>query len=497
MSEIIEFRNISKVFGAVHALDDVSFSIAAGSIHAIVGENGAGKSTLMNILGGEYPSDGGEVFYKGNAVKIDNPQAAHELGVAVVYQEFRLCPNLTVTENLFLGRERALGKGKIDWPLMTARCTEILTGLGSDIDPSQQVGSLSIADQQIVEIARALSLDAEVIIMDEPTSALTLKEAEELFKNLMALRDRGVTVLYISHRLEEIFTLCDRITVLRDGKFIGNYEIDDVDQAKVIGLIAGSDLVGLHSEIAPERDLTAKDKVLEVEGLTRPGFFADVSFSLHEGEIVGIYGLQGSGRTEVLETIFGLAPEWSGSISAFGKPMHNKNPQQAISQGIAMIPENRRDAGIFPAMDITENVNTANAGDMSGPFGLLKRGFMVEAAEDAIARLKIKTSSRSQLISELSGGNQQKVIVGRWLAAHPRIVLVDELTRGIDVGAKYEIHNILKSLREAGLSILMVSSELAEILAESDRILVMKNGALVANLRGSDRSKESVISHAL
>ncbi len=497
MSPIIEFRHISKVFGAVHALDDVSFSIESGTIHAVVGENGAGKSTLMNILGGEYPPDGGEVVFKGSPVKIDSPFAAHELGVAVVYQEFRLCPNLTVTENLFLGRERAVGEGKISWPLMQKRCAEILAGLGSAISPTALVGDLSIADQQIVEIARALSLEAEVLIMDEPTSALTLKEAEELFHNLKFLRDGGVTILYISHRLEEIFTLCDRITVLRDGRFIGDYEIDAIDQAGVIGLIAGNDLVGLHSAIAPARDMSDRPKVLEVSGLSRPGCFSDISFALHEGEIVGIYGLQGSGRTELLETIFGLAPEWSGTINAFGKPMRNSDPRQAISNGIAMIPENRRDAGIFPDMDITDNVNTANAGDMSGFIGMLKRRFMAITAEDAIGKLKIKASSRNQKISELSGGNQQKVIVGRWLAAHPRIVLVDELTRGIDVGAKFEIHNILKSLRESGLSIVMVSSELAEVLAESDRILVMKNGALVANLIGDQRSKEQVIRHAL
>lgn len=495
MSNIIDFRNITKIFGAVTALDNVSFSIQEGSIHAIVGENGAGKSTLMHILGGEYTPDGGEVVYRGQPVRLDSPQAAHELGVAVVYQEFRLCPNLTVTENLFLGREKELGNGKVDWPKMQTRTAEILTGLGSSIPPTALLDDLSIADQQIVEIARALALDAEVIIMDEPTSALTLKEAEELFVNLKALRARGVTILYISHRLEEIFPLCDRISVLRDGKFVGGFEISDIDQAGVVRLIAGGDLADLHgSEV---RDHTGRPKVLEVNDLSRPGCFSNVSFSVHEGEIVGIYGLQGSGRTEVLETIFGLAPEWTGSISAFGKPMHNRSPSDAIRNGLAMIPENRRDAGIFPDMSIMDNVNTANADDMSGFAGVLRHAFMADTTEDFIRRLKIKTSSRFKKISQLSGGNQQKVIIARWLASHPRIVLVDELTRGIDVSAKFEIYKILKSLRESGLSILMVSSELAEILAESDRILVMKNGAMVADLRGESRTKEQVIRYAL
>jgi ribose transport system ATP-binding protein len=495
MSNIIEFRGITKIFGAVKALEDVTFNIKEGSIHAIVGENGAGKSTLMNILGGEYGQDGGEVVYRGRSVRMESPQAAHALGVAVVYQEFRLCPNLTVTENLFLGREKELGKGRVAWPLMEKRTAEILASLGSAVDPSSLVGNLSIADQQIVEIARALALDAEVIIMDEPTSALTLKEAEELFVNLRALKARGVTVLYISHRLEEIFPLCDRISVLRDGRFVGDFEISEIDQAQVVRLIAGGDLADLHAGEA--RDYTDRPKVLEVQGLTRPGCYADVSFDVHEGEIVGIYGLQGSGRTEVLETIFGLAPEWSGSITAFGQPMRNRNPAEAIANGLAMIPENRRDAGIFPEMDITENVNTANAEDMSGFAGVLRPGFMAGITDEFIGRLKIKTSSRRKKISQLSGGNQQKVIIARWLAAHPRLVLVDELTRGIDVSAKFEIYKILKSLRESGLSILMVSSELAEILAESDRILVMKNGAMVADLRGDNRTKEQVIRYAL
>lgn len=495
MSTIIAFRNITKAFGPIKALDNVTFDIEQGSIHAIVGENGAGKSTLMNILGGEYTPDGGEIIYRGAQAKMDSPHAAHELGVAVVYQEFRVCPNLTVTENLFLGRERTVGKGKVDWPLMRQRCAEILARLGSSIPPTAVVESLSIADQQIVEIARALALDAEVIIMDEPTSSLTLKEADDLFSNLRALRARGVTILYITHRLEEIFLLCDRISVLRDGRFVGDFDIHEIDQAQLVRLIAGADLADLHASEA--RDHTDRPKALEVRNLTRPGCFANVSFDLHQAEIVGVYGLQGSGRTEVLETIFGLSTDWSGSIVAFGKPMKNRSPRQAISNGIAMIPENRRDAGIFPDMDIMENVNTANPGDMCGFAGVLRRGRMAAIADSFIAILKVKTSSRHKKISQLSGGNQQKVIIARWLASHPRIVLVDELTRGVDVSAKFEIYKILKSLRESGLSILMVSSELAEILAESDRILVMKNGALVADLRGEDRTKEQVIRYAL
>lgn len=497
LSTIVEFKGIGKCFPGVKALDDVSFRIEQGTIHSIVGENGAGKSTLMNILGGQYLPDAGEVLYRGHKVHMHSELDAHTLGIAVVYQELRLCPNLTVTENLFLGRERVVGNGKIDWPLMQLRATEILAALGSDIAPNTVVAELSIANQQIVEIARALSLDAEVIIMDEPTSALTLKETEELISNIRNLKAKGVTILYISHRLEEVFAISDHISVLRDGKYIGTYASDKIDQAGIVRLIAGNELVNIYAAPGQAPDFSGKRKVLEVTNLSRPGCFSNVTFSLHEGEILGMYGLQGSGRTEILETIFGLAPRWSGVIKAFDHPMLNGSPRDAIKNGFAMIPENRRDNGIFPEMDIMENVNTANPGEMSGVGGILRRRFMSELAEKSIGALKIKTNSKHKKIKDLSGGNQQKVIIAKWLASHPKIVLVDELTRGIDVGAKFEIYKILKGLRDSGLSILMVSSELAEVVAESDRILVMKNGSLVANLCGEERTREQVIRHAL
>jgi len=494
---IIEFKDIGKFFPAVKALDGVSFRIGQGTIHAIVGENGAGKSTLMNILGGQYLPDAGTVLHKGVPVTLQSELEAHRLGIAVVYQELRLCPNLTVTENLFLGRERALGEGRVDWPAMRQRAMAILSGLGSDLSPDAIVGDLSIAKQQLVEIARALSLDAEVLILDEPTSALSLKETQELIRNLEALRARGVTILYISHRLEEVFALADQITVLRDGQYIGTFDRDQIDPDGIVRLIAGNDLVHLLAAPSAVPDLSGKPKVLEVRNLSRPGCFREVSFDLYEGEILGLYGLQGAGRTEVLETLFGLAPAWSGEVRAFGQPMRNRSPREAIRNGLAMIPENRRDSGIFPDLDITDNISTANPGDMSNRIGLLRRGFMARLAENSIQALKIKTSSRTKKAVDLSGGNQQKVIIAKWLASHPRIVLVDELTRGIDVGAKYEIYKILKELRDSGLSILMVSSELAEILAESDRILVMKDGALVANLAGAERTRDQVIHYAL
>jgi ribose transport system ATP-binding protein len=498
MTPLIEFRGIVKRFPGVTALQDVSFGIAPGEVHAIVGENGAGKSTLMNILGGQYRQDGGELLYGGQPLHLHGQFEALRLGIAVVYQELRLCPNLTVTESLFLGREREIGKGRVSWPLMKKRAAEILAELGSSVSPDAIVSSLSIADQQLVEIARALSLESRVIIMDEPTSALTVRETEGLFRNIRRLKTRGVTVIYISHRLEEVFTIADRISVLRDGRYRGTFAKAEITPREVVTLIAGKELQSALSE-APAGSAPREGAriALEVRELSRPGCFADVSFTVREREILGIYGLQGSGRTELLETIFGLAPAWSGSVFSFGQPIVNRSPRDAIRNGFGMIPENRRDCGIFPELDITENVSAANPRAMCGPLGVLRRRAMSRLADDSIRRFGIKTDSRSKLVRDLSGGNQQKVVIAKWLATHPRVLLVDELTRGIDVGAKAEIYRVLRELRDAGQAIVMVSSELVEVISVSDRILVMKSGSAVGVLEGPRRTREEVIQHAL
>jgi ribose transport system ATP-binding protein len=498
VSDLVEFRGIVKRFPGVTALQDVTFGVAQGEVHALVGENGAGKSTLMNILGGQYRQDAGELRYRGEPVHLRGQLEALRLGIAVVYQELRLCPNLTVTESLFLGREREVGEGRVSWPRMRRRAAEILEDLGSTLSPDALVESLSIADQQLVEIARALSLDSQVIIMDEPTSALTVRETEGLFKNIRRLKGRGVTVIYISHRLEEVFTIADRISVLRDGRYLGSFPTAEITQREVVTLIAGRELVTALSEAPGAAPSDAGAKVaLEVKDLSRPGCFSGISFSVREREILGIYGLQGSGRTEVLETIFGLAPSWSGTVTSFGRAVLNRSPRDAIRNGFAMIPENRRDAGIFPELDLTENVNAANPDDMSGRLGFLDRGFMNRLTDESIQRFGIKTDSRHKLVRDLSGGNQQKVVIAKWLATHPKVLLVDELTRGIDVGAKVEIYRVLKELREEGLAIVMVSSELVEVLSVSDRILVMKSGSAVGVLEGTRRTRADVIQRAL
>ncbi len=497
MTNIIEFQGIVKRFPGVTALQEVTFGIAEGEVHALVGENGAGKSTLMNILGGQYRQDEGELRYRGRTVHLHGQYEALRLGIAVVYQELRLCPNLTVTESLFLGREREAGEGRVSWPLMRKRASEIMEDLGSGISPDTLVSSLSIADQQLVEIARALSLEAKVIIMDEPTSALTLRETEGLFRNIRRLKARKVTIIYVSHRLEEVFTIADRISVLRDGRYLGSFAASAVSPREVVTLIAGKELETALSEAPVASPPEGGRVALEVENLSRPGSFSGVSFSVREREILGIYGLQGLGRTEVLETIFGLAPRWSGTVTTFGRPIVNRSPREAIRNGFALVPENRRDSGIFADLDLTENINAANPEDMSGRFGVLKRTFMNRLADDSIRRFAIKTDTRRKLVRDLSGGNQQKVVIAKWLATRPKVLLVDELTRGIDVGAKAEIYRVLKHLREEGLAILMVSSELAEVLSVSDRILVMKSGSAVGVLEGSRRTREDVIQQAL
>ncbi|MEI6157072.1 MAG: sugar ABC transporter ATP-binding protein [Atribacterota bacterium] len=490
MEDLVVFKNITKKYPGVVALDDVSFPIHRGEIHAIVGENGAGKSTLMHILGGEIQPDRGEVIYRGKPVVIPDPHAARLLGISIVYQELKLCPNLSVVENINLGRER-----RTNWKEMCLECGEALQSLGAHINPRSLVKNLSIAEQQMVEIAKAISLRSEVLILDEPNSALTLNETENLFRNLLNLQGQGVTILFISHRLEEVFKISDRISVLRDGKYLATYPTAEITVDQVVTLIAGKKLVNELSQ-KTSRNVEGNRLVLEAKNLSRGRYFQDVSFQLYEKEILGIYGLQGSGRTELLESIFGTARLDHGEIFLFGKKVTINNPKQALKSGFAMVPEDRRRTGLFFNLDVKDNINMSNPEEIA-PIGIIRKKKVVDIAKKFVNDLSIKVGSVSQMVRNLSGGNQQKVIISRWLAAQPKIFLVDELTRGIDVGSKAEIYKILQRLRNEGLSILLVSSELQEVLAECDRILVMRNGALVANLFGDQVDKETVLKFAL
>ena len=499
METIVEFKNISKSFPGVQALSDISLAIDEGEVHALVGENGAGKSTLMHILGGQYQPDDGSVLYKGKPVEIPNQNAAIGLGIGFVYQELKLCPNLTVTENIFLGRERDPETGKVNWKKRRGDAAAVLEGLGAEIDPNEVVKRLSVAKRQLVEIAKAISLEASVIIMDEPTSSLTLKETENLFATIRNLKEKGVTIIYISHRLDEIFSISNRISVLRDGKYLGTYKTEAVTTQEIVSLIAGRELIDVLSKQRTGMGVEDEDRrvALEVRNLSRGDTVKDVSFSLYENEILGIYGLQGAGRTELLETIFGLASATEGKIYVFGERLGEKKPEQMIRRGVAMVPEDRRGAGIFPKMDVTENINMSNTESMKTSLGILKFKAMKETAGDYKKKLGIKAHLKNQILRNLSGGNQQKVVIAKWLATRPRILLVDELTRGIDVGAKAEIFKILQELRDEGLSILFVSSELPEIISESDRVLVMRNGQKTAVLSGEEITKEQIIHYAL
>jgi ribose transport system ATP-binding protein len=398
-----------------------------------------------------------------------------------------------------LGRERDPETGKVNWKKRRGDAAAVLEGLGAEIDPSEVVKRLSVAKRQLVEIAKAISLEASVIIMDEPTSSLTLKETENLFATIRNLKEKGVTIIYISHRLEEIFSISNRISVLRDGKYLGTYETETVTTQEIVSLIAGRELIDVLSKERTGMGVEDEDRraALEVRNLSRGDTVKDVSFSLYENEILGIYGLQGAGRTELLETIFGLASATEGEIYVFGERLGEKKPEQMIRRGVAMVPEDRRGAGIFPKMDVTENINMSNTESMKTSLGILKFKAMKETAGDYKQKLGIKAHLKNQILRNLSGGNQQKVVIAKWLATRPRILLVDELTRGIDVGAKAEIFKILQELRDEGLSILFVSSELPEIISESDRVLVMRNGQKTAVLSGEEITKEQIIHYAL
>lgn len=500
MDAIIRFENISKTFPGVRALSDVSLEIRRGEVHAIVGENGAGKSTLMNILGGLYVPTSGKVLFEDAEVAINNEQIALQLGIGVVYQEMKLCPNLSIVENIFLGREIRGKRRKLDWPTMREASAQVLDSLGLHVSVDTAVKRLSIAEQQIVEIAKSISRDIKVLVLDEPTSALTMSESLKLFENIASLKEKGVTILYISHRLEEIVELSDRVSVLRDGTYKGTFDTCDVDIDKLVKLIAGEKLYNEldHRTPSTRKDFSNADVCLDVNHLSsEDGTVEDVSFNLKKGEILGFYGVQGSGRTELLETLFGLRKKKHGTIRLNGNEIENKDPIQAIGHGFAMVPEDRRRAGLFPNMNIMENINTSNAKDIVKFAGVMDTRTMKNIAEDLRAKIGVKTRDIHQNIMQLSGGNQQKVIIGRWLASGPKVFLVDELTRGVDVGAKSEIFAVLRMLQEEGMAIILVSSELQEVIAEADRVLVMKDGNIVNELTGQHINKDEIISSAL
>jgi ribose transport system ATP-binding protein len=483
---------MTKSFPGVRALEDVQLDLRPSEVHALVGENGAGKSTLVKILSGVYQADRGAIWLSGAPVQILNPAHAQVLGISPVHQELQLEPYLSVAENIFLGRQPTGRFGVVDHRRMHREARRLLDSLGVAIDPAAAIESISIAQRQIVAIARAVLSTARVIIFDEPTSALTERETALLFGMITKLRETGIGIIYISHRLEEIFRLCDRVTVLRDGRYIATKSVAETDRLELIGLMIGRDISDLfRKEAAPIRET-----VLEVRRLSRKGLLHDISFSLRRGEIVGLAGLVGAGRTDLARAIFGDITFDFGEIVVAGKTIsRHHSPRRAIAAGIALVPEDRKEQGLVLGLSVRQNISLATLPALS------RLAFIGASEEERLARsyielLTIKTPSIDQKALYLSGGNQQRVVLGKWLATQPKVLIVDEPTRGIDVRAKASIHGLLCDLAKQGVAILMISSDLPEILAMSDRILVMHRGRITGELSAREATQEGVMHYA-
>jgi ribose transport system ATP-binding protein len=487
----IQLRGVSKAFGPVQVLDRVDLTLAGGEIHALMGENGAGKSTLLKILSGSHRADTGEIRIDGELVYIASPRAAISLGIAIIHQELNLIPQLSVTDNVFLGRERTRF-GVLERERMRTETTDLLARIGAlRIDPRQPAGALSVGRQQLVEIAAALSRQARVLIMDEPTASLTDHEIETLFSIMRKLKAQGVAIVYVSHRLEEVFRICDRISVLRDGRFVGERSIAQTTFDEIVQLMVGREL----KERFPRRAVTPGAVRLRVEGLADGGRIRDISFDVHAGEVLGIAGLVGAGRTRVLRTLFGLSRGAAGHVCLDGTSITVTRPRDAIAAGIAFITEDRKGQGLVQILSVRMNASLVHLRQYSR-FGIIRSRNERAAVRELIDRLHIRTRDSELEVKALSGGNQQKVVFAKWLAAPPRVLLLDEPTRGVDVGGKAEIYRIINQLAVGGTAILMVSSELAEVLAMSDRILVMREGRQSAILDARRTSQEEIMEAA-
>jgi ribose transport system ATP-binding protein len=488
---VLEMRGIDKEFPGAHALRGVDLSVRAGEIHGLVGENGAGKSTLIKILAGAHARDAGEIRIDGDLVDAGTPHEMLQRGVAVIYQEPSLAPHLTVAENVFMGRLPTRAPGIVDWRRLNQDTAVVAQRLGLDLRPSVKVGRLNVAHRQMVEIAKALSRDARIIVLDEPSAVLADAELVGLFGVMRRLAEKGVAFIYISHRLNEVFQITDRVTVMKDGRVVATEPTSALDVDRLVRLMVGRDLA--------ERDMTRPVLdgriALEVRGVSRAGVLRDVSFSVRSGEILGIAGLAGAGRSELLRAIHGADPIDSGTIEVFGRPATLRSPRDAISLGIGLLTEDRKGDGLLMLQTVAVNVTLGNMRDVA-PRGILHTRRERRVVKNAIDRLAIRTRGPGAPVRTLSGGNQQKVIFARWLHAECRILLVDEPTRGVDVGAKREIHELLRSLAARGVAIVMVSSELPEILSVSDRVLVMREGAVSAAMPLDEATEERIMAHA-
>jgi rhamnose transport system ATP-binding protein len=490
-TSLVELHRIGKSYGGVQAVAEVSFGIRPATVHALVGENGAGKSTLVKILTGVIQPDEGELLIDGGPQRIGDPQAAYRLGIVAMYQEPTVFHDLTVAENVFAGRHPRTKLHTVGWRAMRSAASRVLAEVGVDFGPDTPVRGLGVADRQLLEIAKALSSQARLLIMDEPTAALSPYEAENLFATVRRLRERGVAIVFISHRLEEVSAIADTVTVLRDGRHVATRPASELPHGEIVRLMVGRSLDALF----PKEPAEIGDVVLRAEGLTRRGVFSRVSFELRRGEIVGLAGFVGAGRTEVARAIFGIDPLDAGRLWIEGRPYRPRSPRAALRRGLAYLPEDRLHQGLIQPMTIAENASLAVLPELT-PGGLLRPFRERALARRFMQQLRIKATSTATVVRSLSGGNQQKVVLAKWLAAEPRILLLDEPTHGVDVGTKADVHRTISHLAAAGMTILLISSELLEILGMSDRVLVMREGRLVAGLSREEATEERVIQAA-
>lgn len=490
---LVEMRGISKEFPGVLALDNVSFDLHQGEVHVLLGENGAGKSTLIKILSGVYGKDRGTILINGQETEINSPIKAQELGISTIYQEFNLVPHLSIAENIFLGQEKLKGNFVkiIDWKNMYREANTLLERLELEVDSRTKVGNLGVAEKQMVEIAKALNVKARILILDEPTAVLTSKEIEKLFSVIRSLKAQGVGIIYISHRLEEIPNIGDRITVLRDGALVDTIDVAQGDMNTLIRMMVGREL----KDKFPPRQMNIGEELLRIEGLSRKNVLNDISLTLHKGEILGLAGLVGAGRTELARAIFGADRIDKGRIFVNGQPTHIKSPQEAIAKGICYLPEERKTHGLVLLMSVKENISLASLEKMCSS-ELIRLKHEENVTNDYISKLQIRTPDLNRKVMYLSGGNQQKVVIAKWLCAQSDIFLFDEPTRGIDVGAKCEVYQLMNELVRQGAGIIMISSELPEILGMSDRIFVMRKGTISGVFRREEATQEKILSKA-
>ncbi|WP_028991726.1 sugar ABC transporter ATP-binding protein [Thermoanaerobacter thermocopriae] len=493
MEPVLEMRNITKKFGNVKVLDNVSLTLYKGHVLALLGENGAGKSTLMKILCGIYEKDEGSIYIKGEEVNIRNVKDAEKYGIVMIHQELNLIPSLSVAENIFLGREYLKSFNVIDWKKIKQEAAKKLSELGMNINVNRLVKYLSVGEQQMVEIARSLLMDAEILIMDEPTAALTEAETKKLFEVIRSLKSEGRTIIYISHRMNEIFEICDDYIVLRDGRFISQGKINEVTRDELVTMMVGREL----KEQYPRESVPLGEEILRVENLSVKGLFENINFTVRKGEVVGFAGLIGAGRTEVAKTIFGFYKKTSGKIYLENEELKINNPKDAIDNGIIYLSEDRKNDGLILKHTLKENMTLSALKSISDYIGTIYHSKEKYLVNQMIEKLNIKTSSINQKISKLSGGNQQKIAIAKCLLTNPKLIILDEPTRGIDVGAKNEIYKLINNLKKQGIGIILISSELPEVLNISDRIIVMHEGRITGEILHEEATEEKVMLKAV